>query len=98
MQEVTGKIDELDDYLDHLKDILGHAEDYLALDRVSMKLNRLGVKLEENPAELGNELSFPEFIGNKQQRRVIVLVKYPRAEMLSQEEMYLRAGRYLTPL
>ena len=98
LQEVTVQIDELDDYVNHLNDILGHAEDYLALDKVSMKLNRLGVKLDENSAELGTELTFPEFIGNKQHRRVIVLVTYPRAEMLSQEEMYLRAGRYLTPL
>lgn len=98
LHEVTVQIDELDDYVNHLNDILGHAEDYLALDKVSMKLNRLGVKLDENSAELGNELTFPEFIGNKQHRRVIVLVTYPRAEMLSQEEMYLRAGRYLTPL
>ncbi|MFO1433404.1 MAG: hypothetical protein U1F76_25460 [Candidatus Competibacteraceae bacterium] len=98
LQEISVQIDELDDYVDLLNDILGHAENYLALEQVSMKLSRLGVKLEENSTEPGNELILPEFIGDKQQRRVIVLVKYPRVEMLSQEEIYLRAGRYLTAL
>ena len=98
LQEVNVHIDELDDYVDHLNDILGHAEDYLAIDRISMKLNRLGVKLEQNSTELGSDLDLPEFVGGNQIRRIIALVKYPREEMLSLEELYLRAGRYLTAL
>ena len=81
LQEVNVQIDELDDYVDHLNDILGHAEDYLALDKISMKLNRLGVKLEENSAELGNDLTLPEFTGGKQLRRIIVIVKYSVANL-----------------
>jgi archaellum component FlaC len=99
LQEIWEQMDELEDYVDHLNTVLAHPQTYLSVTKVAMKLNRMGIKLDENSAEAGHEISFPEFTGGRTQlKRIFLLVKYPANEMLSREQLRALTRPYLTSI
>lgn len=98
LEEVRIQLNDLDDYIDLLNEVLGHPENHLTVHQISMKLNRLGVKLDQNSTELGSDITVAEVIGGSHLNRVVALVRYPRGDLLSREEMYARVSRYLTTI
>ena len=98
LQELWEQMDELNDYVEHLHTVLADPQTYLSVTKVALKLNRMGIKLDEHSTEEGHEISFPEFTGGAQLKRVFVLVTYPRDEMLPQERLRALTRSYLTSI
>ena len=69
-------------------DILTHPESMIRLDHISMNLTRLGIKVKEDSSQAGNKIQFTELVINDVWRRVILLVRYPRDEMLAKDDLF----------
>ena len=76
------------EHLARVVEILIHPENMIRLDHVSMNLTRLGIKVKEGSSRTGNKIQFTELVINEVWRRIIVLVRYPRDEMLLQDNLF----------
>ena len=76
------------DRLDRVLDLLAHPENMVRLNHISMNLTRLGVKVKEGSSQSSNKIEFTEIEINDVWRRIIVLVRYPRKEMMSKENLF----------
>ena len=84
-----------EDYLAQVEKTLRHPQRYISLRNVSMKLNRMGVKIKESSAQTGNRVNLAEIkIGNSP-KRVVLLARFPRNELLPKEDFLQQADRYL---
>lgn len=77
-----------DDRLTRVMEILAHPESMIRLNHISMNLTRLGIKVREDSGQSFNKIEFTEIAINNIWRRIIVLVRYPRNEMLSNEGLF----------
>jgi len=84
-----------EDYLTQVKKTLSHPQRYISLRNVSMKLNRMGVKIREGSAQTGNRIDLAEIKIGKTPRRVVLLARFPRVELLPKEDFLQQANRYL---
>ncbi|NNF95593.1 MAG: hypothetical protein HKM94_01540 [Halobacteria archaeon] len=76
------------DRLTRVMEILAHPESMIRLNHISMNLTRLGIKVKEGSSQSFNKIEFTELAINDIWRRIIVLVKYPRNEMLSKADLF----------
>lgn len=92
VQNENGSLDnQIETPADHLAkvlDILTHPENMIRLDHISINLTRLGIKVKEDSVRAGNKINFTELVINDVWRRTIVLVRYPRDEMLVKAELF----------
>ena len=59
-----------------------------------MRLSRMNIKLDGKSSEAGHDLEFTE-VSLGELRRVLLMVKFPRQELLSREAMQKAAERSL---
>ena len=84
-----------EDYLAQVKRTLKHPQRYISLRNVSIKLNRMGVKIREGSGQAGAKIDLAEIkIGNTP-KRVVLLARFPRDELLPKEDFVQQADRYL---
>lgn len=81
----------LEGYIDAIAAVLSEAERYVKRETVRLRINRMNV-LVESPDEPADELILSEVTIGSRPPRVVVLVRYPRAE-LHDERMRLDAAR-----
>ncbi len=81
----------LEGYIDAIAAVLSEAEHYVKRETVRLRINRMNV-LVESPDEPADELLLSEVTIGSRPPRVVVLVRYPRAE-LRDERMRLDAAR-----
>ena len=89
--EISGKNGHLAtpaDNLTRVVDILTHPENMIRLNHISLNLTRMGVKVKESSSQSANQIKLTELVINDVWRRIIVLVKYPRDEMLSKDNLF----------
>ncbi|MGD2073699.1 MAG: hypothetical protein PVI91_04820 [Gammaproteobacteria bacterium] len=70
------------DYLHEVKAILERPEDFIRLRRVSFRLTRMSIKAAANCAEPAHSVELAEISVANVLKRVVVIVCYPRSEML----------------
>ena len=85
---IDNQIETPADRLTKVLDILAQPENMIRLDHISINLTRLGIKVKEDSARAGNKINFTELVINDAWRRTIVLVRYPRNEMLAKDDLF----------
>jgi hypothetical protein len=85
----------LDDHLDRLVELLRHPEAYFGLERVRVRLDRMNIVREEDDKETGNEIDFARGRRGNKLARVILLIRFPRSEIMEQGERLREIERYL---
>ncbi len=68
--------------------ILLHPENVVRLNHISMNLTRMGIKVTDNSGQSFNRIEFTEIEIKSVWRRIIVLVRYPRNEMLTNHDLF----------
>ena len=82
LQEAVADLGTLDDYLAQVRKALSHPERRLTLKEVSFWLDPMNIKLSEDSAQRGEQIRLMEAEAGEQ-KAVVLLVKYPRNEMLT---------------
>jgi hypothetical protein len=85
----------LEDRLEFVGQVLGNPAQYLSSCTCSIRLSRLGIKLEGDPSEVGYEIPLSEIRIASQPPRVGALVRFPRQELLPQQDLLARADLFL---
>ena len=85
----------LDGYIKHIDDVFSHPEQHLTVTHTPLRLSRMGIKGDD--ASLGpvNELTLTEMSIGENLRGAIAIVRCPRSELPSKEDLIANAERYL---
>jgi hypothetical protein len=89
-----GALGTLDDYLEQVQAVFASPQEHVGVAALSFRVNRMGIKLEPGAAEAGDELSLLE-LSMGTLRRVAVLVRCPRRELLSIEQFLGQVNPHL---
>jgi hypothetical protein len=76
------------DRLNRVLEILAHPENMVRLNHISMNLTLMGILVKEGSSQASNKIGFTEIEINNVWRRTILLVRYPRSEMKSKENLF----------
>jgi hypothetical protein len=79
------------DHLEQVKNILAHPEKMIRLNHISMNLTRMGVKVDNDSDPSASKIELTELEINDIWRRIIVIAKYPRNEMLKKNDFFSSA-------
>lgn len=74
-------------YLRELGKVLNEPTQLLKLNENMLRMNKLGIKLEEDSIEDANELYLKEVKIGERPTRIVLIVGYPRSEILTVDEM-----------
>ncbi len=108
--EMQGRIDDLEgdlaledlrlstitDHLGYVAGALANPSAYLHAEQRSIRLNRMAIKLDEHSQETGYELNLSEISIASHQTRVGALVRFPRDELLPQQDFLKQADLFLS--
>lgn len=94
LREMFGSFQTLEYYLEQVTAVLEHPHEYLRLTPTSVRLNRMNIVVDEHDKH-GNTIDLLEVAVTNRPPRVVLLVKYPRAELLPKEDFLKMARRYL---
>lgn len=86
----------LEDMLEQIRDAFATPEDQLRLAPAALRVDRLGIKQEAHTTSPAHELSLLECT-TPSSRRVITLVRCPRAEMPALDQNVARLDSFLAP-
>ena len=93
MESSSGYIETPDDHLEQVKNILAHPETMIRLNHITLNLTRMGVKVDDNSTRSASKIELTELEINDVWRRIFVIVKYPRNEMLAKNDFFSNAAR-----
>lgn len=85
----------LDDYLDRLVELLTHPEAYIGLESVRMRLDRMNILREDADDDTAPEIEFTRVRRIDKLARVVMIIQFPRSEMLEPGAGLRDAERYL---
>ncbi len=85
----------LDDYLIQVSQVLAHPSRYLKVKGQSIRLNRMGIKMAESGDE-GNAIVTGQITVGRQAPFNVILVSYPRAEMVDPGHYRMKARATVT--
>ncbi len=86
----------LESRLERTVDVLENPARYVSGHLISIHLSRLGIKLDGNGTDTGNEVPLFEIRVAGQGVRIGALVRFPRAELLPQQDLARKADLFLT--
>jgi hypothetical protein len=75
-------------YIEKLISMLSIPNTMLVCEKTPLRLNKMGIVADENSTETLNEFIAHEFRIGSQPARVVVLVRYPRCEMIRNNHSY----------
>ena len=84
----VGRLETPGVHLEQVKNILLQPETMVRLNHIRMNLTRLGIKVDDNSTQPANKIELAELEINDVWRRIIVIVKYPRNELLEKNDMF----------
>ncbi len=85
----------LDGYVQHIHDVFSHPAEHVTLTQTPLRVSRLGVRVEGDASGPVNELELAELSLGADFRAAIAIVRCPRAEMPTKEELIAQAERSL---
>lgn len=77
-----GETTVLDDYIAGISAVLADPERYVKRETVRLRINRMNIKVE-SPDEPGDELTFSEVTIGGRPPRAVVLIRFPRHDLLA---------------
>ena len=93
--EYSGNLKDPEVYLNELVRVLDEPTRLLKLHETMLRISRLGIKLDEGTMENVNELQLQEVKVGERPTRIILLVRYPRSEMMTNDELRREFDTYL---
>ena len=93
--EAKASIATLDGYIGHIRDVFSQPEVHVALSHTPLRVSRLGVRVEGEASGPVNDLALAELSIGADWRAAIAIVRCPRAEVPSKEELIAHAERSL---
>jgi hypothetical protein len=84
-EQAGARLMTLDDYIDRISEVLGNPERHFRVRHICMRLNQMNIKLDEKAAESGNELELAEALLGEQLKRILLIIKFPRNELLARK-------------
>jgi hypothetical protein len=95
LSEAKKGLSGLGDYLDCLVELLQRAEERLGLVEGTVRLDRMNIVRGGGEDVVANEIAFMRARRGETPARVITLIRFPRTELLSDEERLRGLERYL---
>ncbi len=89
------KLESPNDYINLINTIFNNPEAYIRVKNASMRLNNLGVKINDTSIQSAHNIELAEIKIGEAPSRVVVLVKYPKKEMLPKEDFFEKVSHYL---
>ncbi len=93
--EHSGNLKDPEVYLNELVRVLDEPTRLLKLHETMLRISRLGIKLDEGTMENVNELQLQEIKVGERPTRIVLLVRYPRSEMMTTDELRREFDTYL---
>jgi len=93
--ETKGRLATLEGYLENIDDVFSHAEQHVSLSHTPLRVSRLGVRVADDATGPINELSLAELSLGEGWRAAIAIVRCPRSELVSKEDLIAQAERSL---
>ena len=85
----------LDHHLAQIVATLRQPERHLRMDRVSLTLNHMNIKVSGDKAKTANTLTFDDALIGANRRMTVLLVHFPRSELLESPDFFDEAQRIL---
>jgi hypothetical protein len=95
LQQAKARVTNLDDYIDVISDVLNEPERHLRARQFSVRLNKMNIKVDDHPEEKGELLQLTELSLGDKTRRVMLLVNFPRKDLLARTDPLQEAMRIL---
>lgn len=83
--DASARLTTLDDYFDRISDVLGNPEQYFRSSQIRMRLSQMNIKVNEKSGKPGHELQLTEVLLGDELRRILLIIKFPRDELLERE-------------
>jgi hypothetical protein len=93
--EYSSNLKDPEVYLSELAKILDEPIRLLKLHETILRISKLGIMLDENMMENVNELQLQEVKIGERPTRIVLLVRYPRSEMMTTDELRSEFDTYL---
>ena len=91
-QSSSDYIETPSDRLELVKNMLLCPEKIIRLNHITMNLTRMGIKVDEASNQTSSKIELAELELDDVWRRIILIVKYPRNEMLAKNDFFSTAG------
>lgn len=93
LEQARARLTTLDDYIERIAEVLGDPQAHLRLDPISMKLSSMNIKLDEQSPESGQSLEFLEASLGKDLKRILLIARFPREDLLPTEDFLANTSR-----
>lgn len=87
LEQAGAKLTTLDDYIDRISEVLGNPEKHFKIDRICMRLSQMNIKLDEKSNRAGHDLKLAEALLGEQLKRILLIIKFPRDELLGRKQL-----------
>jgi hypothetical protein len=82
IEHANVQVSDPEGYLDLVVAVLSHPGDYLKPETVTLRLNPMGIKVGQDSSEAGGEIALREFELNRRVKRIAVLIKVEKGEVI----------------
>jgi hypothetical protein len=89
------QLNSLEDHMEFIAGVLGNPQLYVSGAGMSLRLSRLGIKMDVDSGEAGYTVPLSEIRVSCHEPRIATLVRFPRSELLPQQDYLERADRFL---
>ena len=93
--EAKGSLATLEGYIGHIDAVFSHPEQHVSLSRTPLRVTQMGVRVEGEASGPVNELSLAELTIGPDFKAAIAVVRCPRTELPSKEDLIAQAERTL---
>jgi hypothetical protein len=73
-------------YLNEVRSIMARPQAFIKLKRVALRLNKMGIKVHSTSRQTAHTVELAEINISNVMQRVVVIVRYPRAQMLPRNQ------------
>ena len=87
-EQAGARLTTLDDYIDRITEVLGHPEQYFRVNPVSMCLSPMNIKHDGKTTTPGNELTLSEYLLGEEIRRILLIIRFSRDELVAKERLF----------
>ena len=88
LDQASTRLTTLDDYIDRITEVLAYPEKYFRVNPVSMRLSPMNIKHDEKSPVPGNDLALSEYLLGEEIRRILLIIRFPRDELLARERLF----------
>ncbi|NNC68722.1 MAG: hypothetical protein HKN83_11885 [Gammaproteobacteria bacterium] len=96
LKETAASIETLDQYLEIISNVMANPKNHIRVENTAIRLNRMNFATSPNDEDPGEEIIYTDFESSEPKKIAGRLIKYPRAELLS-EKILKDKARFVLP-